>query len=177
MTLLCRSKRTSRQASLEELCANAKTRRAKKTAQVLKQKQDGWVKVDAKSYKWEVKNIYQATPGARIAGIKRTATLSDVFFSLLSPSVLVEIRKEVGKEKLYHGRNKVFIKDIHKMYAATLFLQAAAPHFDKGQHKNVFNEVYKVAKKHFKNNGCLGLRIFNNYILILKYQPILHKRI
>ena len=51
-------------------------------------------------------NTYKATPGARNASMKHAATLSDVF-SLLLPSVLVEIRKKVWKHLMFNGRNKV----------------------------------------------------------------------
>jgi hypothetical protein len=136
----------------------AENGRKTKKARVEQREKHGWVDTDPNSYKWVAKTIDKPTAGARLAKIKRTATITDVFFVLFPPSVLVEVRKEVGKEQLYYGGKKVPIVDIYKMYAVNLYLRAAAPHLDKGTHHNVFNEVYKVAINHFDNTGCLGVR-------------------
>ena len=156
-TLPPQRKRSKRQPSLQEAVKQANKNRMKKTARAKKRQKDGWQDTDPNAHKWELKDIPTTTPGARIATITRRASISDVFFTLLPPAVLVEIRKEVGKEQLFYGTEKVPITDIYKMYAATLYLRAAAPTVDKGVYKNIFNLVYKLAINFFDNRECLGI--------------------
>ena len=48
--------------------------------------------------------------------------------------------------------------DIYEIHATNSYLCAAAPQVNKGTHKNVFNQVYKMANNFFDNKGCLGIK-------------------
>ena len=127
-----------RRLTLQEACSELNKSRKMKVTRHKQQFKEGWVDVDANTYCWNVKSIDTPTAGARLAIVKCTSSISDVFFSVLPPAVLVAVCKEIGVEKFYYGKSKVQIEDIYKMYAANLHLQAAQPHVDKGKLKNVF---------------------------------------
>ena len=149
-------KQRKRQISLEEACAEAENKRRKKMARAKKRLNEGWVDVNPNSHKWVLKPINTVTAGARVAVLRRTSTISDIYLTLLPPAILVEIRKEVGKQEFFYGSTKVPLVDIYKMLAMTLFLRASRPNFSKGEHNNIFNAAYKIAKNYFDNKQCLG---------------------
>ena len=151
------NKSRKRQISLREAANNASKKRQKKSQWSIKRRNQGWIDIDPNKNKWELKNLPPVTTGARIAGIGRTATISDVFLTLLPPSILVKVRGEIGKEQFGFGNNKITMVEIYKMIAATIFLSAAAPTIDKGTVHNLFNEVYKIACNFVENKGCLGI--------------------
>ena len=150
-------KRNTRQISLKEACNKAQDNRKKKMTWANKRKKEGWVDVDPSAHKWQVKNINTITAGARVAMVQCTASISDIFLTLLPPSVLVEVWKEVGKDWFFYSSVKVPIADAYKMLACAIYLHAEQPTVDKGKLKNVFNEVYKMACNAFNNKGCLGI--------------------
>ena len=154
------SRRPKRRLTIEEACSELKKARKKKTKRSEQRFKMGWTKIDRKTSCWQVKKIDTPTAGARLAKVKRTASISDVYFVVLPPAVLVEVRKDLGKENLLYGKKKVPIEDIYKMYAANLHLRASQPHVDKGKVKNVFREVYKTTINYF-NEGCLGVRKYS----------------
>ena len=57
---------------------------------------------------------------------------------------------------VFNGK-PVPLNNIYKMYAATLYLQAAAYHIDEANCKNVFQELYKHFMADFDNNDCLSV--------------------
>src|SRR5688572_21991061 len=108
LTMMIKRKQLpARLVSLEEACLKQQKIWARKTAHAVKLQKDGWVDVVPKKHKWDVKPIYKATAGARIARNKWTRSLSDLFFLLLLPAVLLEVWKEAGEEKLYYSSSKV----------------------------------------------------------------------
>jgi hypothetical protein len=122
-----------RRLTLQEACSEFEKSRKMQNTRSRQRFQDGWVDVDPNNCSWTVKNINTPTAGARLAKIKRTASISDVFFAVLPPSVLVDVRKELGAENLrYNGTSKVPLADIYKMYAVCIHLRASRPHVDKG---------------------------------------------
>ena len=148
-----RADRNKRQLSIDEACSVAKKQRAAKSVRAKRRTDDGWVDIEPNSYKWIPKTLDFPTPGARLSNIKRMDSISDIFLKLLPPSVLVAVRKEVGCETLKNSS----LDDIYKMYAANIYLRAAAPLVDEGTEKNVFNSVYKSACGELGGQGCLGI--------------------
>ena len=152
------SRLPKRRLSLSKACSELEKGRKMKNTRSEQRFKDGWVDIDPNSCRWTVKKIDTPTPGARLANVRRTATISDVFFAVLPPAVLVEAWKELGPDGLrYSGTNKVPLADIYKIYAASLHLRATRPHVDKGKHINVFCKVYKSTIDCFGKKGCLGI--------------------
>ena len=127
-----------RQLTLEEACLEFEKRQKMKGTRSEKGHKEGWIDVDPNKWKWTVKHIETPTAGARLSKVKKTASMSDVFFQVLPPAVLVEAQKDMGTDSLMFGTSKVLLADIYKMYAACLYLRAARPHVDKGKGPNVF---------------------------------------
>src|SRR5687767_4588257 len=87
-----------RQITLKEAASTASNKRKKKAIRAAKRRKSGWVNIDPNTHKWVLKNLPPVTAGARIAAVGRTATISDIFLALFPPSILCQIRKEVGEE-------------------------------------------------------------------------------
>jgi len=69
-----------RRLTLQEACSEFEKSRKKKCTRSEKRHKEGWVDIDPDSCSWRVKNIDTPTAGARLANVKQTASLSDVFF-------------------------------------------------------------------------------------------------
>ena len=84
-----------RQLTLQEACTEFEKRQKMKGTCSKKRNQEGWVDVDPNKWSWIEKHIKTPTAGARLAKVKRTASLSDAFFPVLPPAV-VEVQKGDG---------------------------------------------------------------------------------
>src|SRR5690242_10153922 len=106
-----------RQITIQEACLMSNKQRQNKKARIEQRFKEGWVAVDPDNGSWVVKPIDTPTAGARLVNVKQNSTISDVFFQVLPPAVLVEVRKDVGREKLLFTGKPVPINEIYKLYA------------------------------------------------------------
>lgn len=75
----------------------------------------------------------------------------------MSPAVTVVMQKEIGKQQLYYGKNKVPLHDIYKIHTTNLYLRAATPTVNMNLQHNVYNYIYKLACNFLQNKDCLGI--------------------